>query len=170
MMRAATDNRRAALAKIHIGAEALGMDTEDKGPDSEYRRMLWNVARVHSAADLDEVGRRRVLDHLKKCGFRPKRRPRTRPEPNRATPAGAVMASAGQVKLIRSIWIQMADAGVVHDRTEQALRRWIRSTTRKYHPQKAGYSAPEFLPERAAQHVIEQLKGWAKRCAVTLDD
>ncbi len=91
-MNRAKDTRRAELGKIHMGAEALGMDTEDKDPDSEYRRMLWSVARVRSAADLDEAGRRRVLDHLKACGFKAKRKSRPRPSQDREALVGKVRA------------------------------------------------------------------------------
>lgn len=56
------------LAAIHIAADQLGMDTEDKNPDSEYRSMLWTIARVRSASDLDWTGRKRVLEHLKSRG------------------------------------------------------------------------------------------------------
>lgn len=68
-MNTANDTRRRELAKIHLAAKALGLDAADKDPNSDYRSMLWAVARVRSAADLDEAGRRRVLDHLKACGF-----------------------------------------------------------------------------------------------------
>lgn len=67
------DQRRRELAKIHIGAKELGMD------DDAYRDMLFTVARVRSAADLDAAGRHEVLDHLKACGFKPKRGKRTYP-------------------------------------------------------------------------------------------
>ncbi len=60
--------RRSELAKIHMAAEQLGMDTADKDEASEYRSMLWTVARVRSAAGLDWAGRKKVLDHLKSCG------------------------------------------------------------------------------------------------------
>ncbi len=60
--------RRSELAKIHMAAEQLGMDTGDKDEASEYRSMLWTVARVRSAAGLDWAGRKKVLDHLKDCG------------------------------------------------------------------------------------------------------
>lgn len=51
-------NRNRQLARIHIEANRLGLDHET------YRAMLWTVARVRSAADLDAAGRQRVLDHL----------------------------------------------------------------------------------------------------------
>lgn len=65
-MNTANDTRRRELAKIHLAAKQLGMD------DDTYRDMLWAIARVRSAKDLDEAGRRRVLDHLKAVGFKPK--------------------------------------------------------------------------------------------------
>ena len=50
--------RRAALAKIHIAKKQLQLDEET------YRAMLWEVAEVDSAADLDLRGLDKVLDHL----------------------------------------------------------------------------------------------------------
>lgn len=56
--------RNNALAQIHIAAQALGMDTADQNPDSEYRRMLHAHGRVTSAAKLDHAGRAAVVQHL----------------------------------------------------------------------------------------------------------
>ena len=56
------DPRKRDLAAIHATVKNLGMD------DETYRRMLWSVARVTSAADLDFVGRKNVLDHLRSRG------------------------------------------------------------------------------------------------------
>lgn len=60
-----TDRRNADLAKIHIAKKQLGLD------DEAYRAMLWTVARVKSSADLDEYGRKRVLEHMRRGGFKP---------------------------------------------------------------------------------------------------
>ena len=60
--------RRKELAMIHMAAVQLGMDTADKNENSEYRAMLWTVARVRSSAALDWAGRKKVIDHLKDCG------------------------------------------------------------------------------------------------------
>jgi len=54
--------RNIELGKIHMAAKKLGLK------DDVYRDMLWNVADVRSSKDLDEQGRKKVLDHLKKCG------------------------------------------------------------------------------------------------------
>ena len=67
-----TDQRRRDLARIHIACKELGLD------DATYRAMLWFVAKVDSAARLDAQGRAKVLDHLRRCGWRP--RPKRRRE------------------------------------------------------------------------------------------
>lgn len=66
------DDRRRELSLIHVAKAQLGMD------DETYRAMLWTVGRAKSSADLDHAGRRRVLDHLKACGFTPKAKPGAR--------------------------------------------------------------------------------------------
>lgn len=65
-----TDKRQAELAKIHIAKKQLGLD------DGTYRDMLWTLARVRTASELDEHGRRQVLEHLKSRGFRDRSRPK----------------------------------------------------------------------------------------------
>ena len=65
-MRSGPAVRTRELAQIHIARQQLGMD------DETYRSVLWTVARVRSAADLDWSGRKRVLDHMKSCGFKVK--------------------------------------------------------------------------------------------------
>ncbi len=72
-MSAAPDTRRRELAQIHIAKSQIGMT------DDGYRDMLWTVARVRSAADLDWAGRKAVLDHLKACGFKARAPKATRP-------------------------------------------------------------------------------------------
>ena len=60
MATAATRNKE--IATIKIAVKQLGLD------DGTYRDMLFAVARVRSAADLDWSGRKRVIDHLKASG------------------------------------------------------------------------------------------------------
>lgn len=58
------DLKRREITLIHIAKQQLGMD------DETYRAMLWSVARVKSSTALDFAGRKKVLDHLKACGFK----------------------------------------------------------------------------------------------------
>lgn len=85
--------RSSALAQIHIAKKQLGLD------DGTYRDMLWGLARVRSAKDLDHAGRTAVLEHLKKCGFKctpPKKptpgRPHNMDHPHRGDLLGKVEA------------------------------------------------------------------------------
>jgi phage gp16-like protein len=63
-----SDRRRRDLAKIHIAKKQLGLD------EDSYRAMLNMVAGVGSAADLDAEGRLAVLAHLRRIGFKAKRK------------------------------------------------------------------------------------------------
>lgn len=85
--------RNNALAQIHIAKAQLGLD------DDTYRAMLWGVARVKSAAELDHAGRAKVLAHLKASGWKDKRAGRPRPAPDRAQQVSkveALLAEAGR--------------------------------------------------------------------------
>lgn len=86
------DTRRADLAKIHLAKKQLGMT------DDVYRDMLWTIARVRSAADLDEHGRRAVIEHLKKCGARFTHKRRIRPAGNKAGLIAKVQAFLAEAK------------------------------------------------------------------------
>lgn len=93
-----TDNaRNRELAQIHIAKAQLGLD------DETYRGMLWTVARVRSAGDLDFAGRKCVLDHLRARGFKPGRPAKGR--------AGRPVPSADRAAMVAKIRAMLAAAG-----------------------------------------------------------
>lgn len=149
MTRRKSSPRNIELGRIHQGAAALGLIQPND--DSAYRSMLWTIGRVRSAADLDEAGRQAVLRHLKACGWQPVQ-PAIRTTYQRGTPAA----------LIRWLWSQLADAGLVDNRSDRALRRYIAN-----HAGLTGRAgteiAPQHLDRREAGQVIEQLKRWLAR-------
>lgn len=145
-----SDNRRRDLAAIHCAAKELGLERD------AYEAMLYSVARVRSAADLDHAGRRQVLDHLRACGWRPRRSGRP------GDSKGAI--SPGQLALIRHLWQALGEAGVLRAPGDAGLRAFVRRQTRR---QAGGVSAPEFLTAATARDVIEHLKRWAAREQVT---
>lgn len=73
--KAEEDPRRGGVVQIQIARRQLCLS------DDDYYAMLWGVARVKSAKDLDHAGRQKVLAHLKACGFKP--RPPAKPTPGR---------------------------------------------------------------------------------------
>lgn len=80
------DKRRRQLAQIHIAAKQLGLD------DDTYRAMLREVAGVTSAADLSDTGRRKVLTHLQRLGWAPRRKGRSTPAPDKAALVAKIRA------------------------------------------------------------------------------
>ena len=98
---AAAAERKADLAMIHIAKKQLALD------DDTYRDLLWAIGRVRSAGDLDYAGRRRVLDHLRKCGFKALVK--------RAKPASGWEwvnnAAADKQPMLRKIAVILRDAG-----------------------------------------------------------
>lgn len=127
--------RNRELAQIHIAKAALQMD------DETYRAMLWTIARVRSSKDLDWTGRKRVLDHLVKCGWKNKPPARRAADPVEGK--------------IRSLWLELRDAKVLRDPSERALRAFVKRT--------CGVDRLEWLNGRQAQTVIEALKRWRAR-------
>lgn len=140
-MTTAPDLRKRELAQIHIAKAQLGMD------DETYRAMLWTIARVMSAADLDWAGRKRVLDHCKAKGFKvksAKKAKSTRP-----------LASDDQSKKIRALWLDLHESGTVRDPSEKALAAYVKRVTH--------ISALQWLNTYQASTVIESLKSWQAR-------
>lgn len=133
------------LAKIHIAKAQLGLD------DDTYRAMLWSVARVRSAKDLDAGGREAVLRHLRGCGWQDSGSTRASSPYRKGTPAA----------LIRWLWTQLHKAGAVADNSDRALRRYIAT----HAPDQAGADevAPQHLDRVATSAIIEQLKSWRAR-------
>ncbi|MDE0124239.1 MAG: DUF1018 domain-containing protein [Bryobacterales bacterium] len=124
---AAEKRRRADLAKIHIGKEAMGLDR------AAYEDMLEAVTGERSSAGLDRTGRRKVLAHMQAKGvrFRPKRqrRPRPRPAPERE-------------RLIRKIDALLIDAG---NRPRLYAERILRRMTRHPHDAPLEWAKPPQL-------------------------
>ena len=133
--------RRNELAQIHIAKKELALD------DETYRSMLWTVARVNSAGDLDFHARKRVLEHLKSRGWKNKsarKAKTTRP-----------MASDPQSKMIRALWLDLHAAGAIADPSEAALASYVKRITK--------VAALQWLTAHQASLVIETLKKWIDR-------
>ncbi|GDO99208.1 gp16 family protein [Escherichia coli] len=133
--------KKRLIQLIHIARNELRMDEET------YRQMLQGLTGITSTKDMDLRQLNRVLESMKRRGFRirtggggrdflpPDRHPQSRK--------------------IRALWLEMAAAGIVRDRSEKALARWILRET--------GVSALQWLSNEQASRVIEKLKKWQRR-------
>jgi phage gp16-like protein len=144
MSKLARDHRNSDLAKIHLAKKSLGMSDED------YRAMLWTQGRVTSSADLDHVGRQRVLDHLKACGFKPAAS-KVNKRPARPTPAPE------KIKLVRRIRAQLISLGHLPDDYADGIAKQM------YGVQYYEWATPEQLHAITSALGAEQRKKGAER-------
>ena len=126
---------REQIVKIHIAKNELKLD------DDSYRDLIaWNFGGKTSCKALSEQEAGKLLFILRQKGWRPKRT--TRPDDP-------------MTRKILALWINMAKEGVVRDRSDRALSRFVKRVT--------GVDSLRFcLPEHKFR-VIEALKSMRKR-------
>lgn len=138
------NGRRNDLAAIHICKAKLRLD------EDEYRDVMATVcAGVRSSADLDFAMRKRFRAHLEACvarqgGVAGSRNPGAKRAP--LTPSQRKMWA---------LWMQLADAGLVQQRTMAALTAYAKRQT--------GVERLEWLNRWQDTAVIESLKAFLER-------
>lgn len=110
--------------------------------DEAYRDILMRCAGVDSAKQLDDAGFAKVMDDFRRLGFVSYARARGY---NRSDLTGK--ASAGQINLIKSLWLECTDDG-----DEAALDTFIRN--------KFKIDALRFADHSHAVKIIGALSGW----------
>lgn len=142
--RGGTLNARSAdLARIHALAKQLQLD------DGAYRDLMATVCGgVRSAALLDISGRRRFIEHLQRCV--------QGSAPAAARPQRTIeRALTPDERKLWALWMALADAGAVHQRSMRALSAYVERAL--------GVSRVEWLTTEQMQQAIEQLKQWLRR-------
>tara|TARA_Y100000782_G_scaffold111568_1_gene139920 strand:+ start:786 stop:1271 length:486 start_codon:yes stop_codon:yes gene_type:complete len=147
------NNRKSALAQIHIAKKQLGLD------DDTYRDMLQQITGTRSCGGMHIGDLYKVLTHLKKCGFKRK------PPANRQTKKQYSPKASGKViDVMRAIWIEMYQQGIIKDGSEQALTHWAKHQSSKLNGG-VGIDELEWLEhdKQLASKVLERLKQWQRR-------
>lgn len=134
----AKDVTAGLIRAIHAGKRALGLD------DETYRGLLRDVTGRESCRELSARELKVVLYHLRQAGF--VQRPREQ---------------SPQEKKIRALWLTLATAGKVRDRSFRAMAGYMR---RMLHKDPQGASVSELAL------VIESLKAWCRRAEVEYED
>lgn len=134
-------SRQRLVQLIHIARNELQMD------EDTYRQMLQGLTGKSSTKGMDIPQLNRVLESMKQKGFRIK--------PARKVKSALPLDNHPQSKKIRALWLEMADNGIVRDRSEQALTRWVKRET--------GVDRLQWLDAAQASSVIEKLKQWQHR-------
>lgn len=142
---AGPDTLKPLIAKV----QTLRRQVAGLADDDVWRDWLANaVGGVTSTRAMTEAQLGAVVAALHKAGA-----PRTPPRAGRAR-----YADTAQMAMVRGLWIELANLGAVHDRSEAALAAFVRRQTR----QDVGRLSPQ-----SAARVIEALKGWRDRIGRT---
>ncbi|HII3215435.1 TPA: gp16 family protein [Citrobacter freundii] len=134
-------NKQRLIQLIHIARNDLLMD------EDTYRQMLQGLTGKASTKGMDVTQLNRVMESMKRKGFRVK--------PSGKARSGLPLDTHPQSKKLRALWLEMASAGIVRDSSEQALALWVQRET--------GISALRWLSNEQASNVIEKLKKWQRR-------
>ncbi len=138
------------LQLVQIAKRDLNMD------DDIYRDLLQRVTGKRSAKGLSDRQLSKVLDEMKRLGFKPK--------PTKQRKQTLTKAQAIEVSKMKAIWITMKKHGFIHDGSDQALNSFVYRMTGRLN--KLGIKRVEWLTPSLAESVLEALKNWHKRSAI----
>lgn len=144
------DNRQRLIRLIHVAKRDLDMD------DDTYRSILRQIGNKSSAADLSVPNLEKVLEHLKRSGFKVRSKGRQAAVKRPAAPKSSrPLAQDAESKKIRALWLFMHQIGVVKNPSEDALAAYVKRIV--------GVDALQWISGEQAETLIETLKKWAMR-------
>ncbi len=132
--------RRSMIGKVKLAQKALGLD------EDTYRAMLDRETGNRSAADCTEAQLVKMLEALKRAGFKPVPR-----MPGRS----AAAVDTPTARKARALWISLHQLGVVHNPSEIALESFVKKQMK--------VEAWAWADEGKAYKLIEALKSMAER-------
>ena len=140
-METQTNKQKRLIKLIHTAKSKLQLD------DETYRLMLQEETGKNSTTAMAVWELEKIVTRLKKSGFKVKK-PALKAKRN-------ISADDAQSKMIRGLWIELHQAGIVRDPSETALAHWVKRQT--------GVDALQWLTSAQASNVIEALKQWQQR-------
>ena len=124
---------------IHIAKKQLNLD------DDTYRHLLQTITKKSSTKDMTVWELEKVVASLKSKGFKV----------SSSKKSGKITAKEPVHRKIRSLWLELADAGAVKNRSEKAINAYVKRIT--------GIEMMDNLNTAEAMKVIESLKRWQAR-------
>lgn len=131
---------RSMIAKVHIARKDLALD------DTTYRALLMRVTGRESCSKMNMGQISQILDEFKRLGWKP-RRPRKSGQRK--------MADDAQSRMVRGMWITLAQNGIVRDSSEEALAAYVKRMT--------GMEDLAWLNAAQVNKVINGLRSWLQR-------
>ena len=136
--------RQRLIQLIHVGKSDLSMD------DDTYREILRRIGEKSSAAELTIPELEKVLEHLKRSGFKVRSKKKV-PQEKPSRPLAQDLES----KKIRALWLFLHELGAVKNPSEEALAAYVKRI--------AGVDALQWISGEQAERLIETMKKWAMR-------
>ncbi|QCN98898.1 regulatory protein GemA (plasmid) [Azospirillum argentinense] len=131
------------LKALRTKVQTLRRKVEGLGDEDDWRDWLAQIIGKRSLRAMSEGELKAVVRALHDAGA-----------PRRPTGRRARFADTPQMKMIRGLWLDLADLEAVRDRTEAAIGAFVRRQT----GQDVGR-----LDVASADRVIEALKSWRAR-------
>lgn len=151
--RTETDNRKNYYTLLQVGKTELGWD-------DEFYYGIWLPMQgatlkngKYSASTLSIGQLCRAVETMKDLGFKVK---------HRNDKSSRKLADDAQSKLIRALWLQMHQQGIVRDPSEASLAAYVKRLT--------NVEALQWLDSQQASGVIEALKKWQGRINPPVSD
>lgn len=138
-------NRARLIKLIHVARRDINM------ADDTYRTLVAQLADGKtSSADCTIPELERIIDHLKKAGFKVRKPNAVKPTETRA------LATDAESRKLRAVWLLLHQIGATHSNTEAALAAYVKRMT--------GVDDLHFARRPADKYrAIEGLKAWAAR-------
>ena len=137
---------------LRVGKSMLDWD-EQQFRDCLMRHGAKQQGNKYSATTMNITQLSNAVEEMKDCGFVPRKGGKT---------IGNRDWRGPRIKKITAIWCALADAGVVHDRSEAGMVKWCATIT---HVPKLQWASSFSINQ-----CIEGLKRWAEREKVKLLD
>lgn len=152
-----SSDRTRLIRLVQVGRRALGLDEET------YRELLTQQSGKRSAAELTQQELEKVLVAMKAAGFKPTvKRPVKGVASQRLSPVSGALVRAGEIGVIRAVWITMHRHGLLRDGSETALNHYVERQTVRIN-NGIGVAEVAWLSDTLAYRVLESLKNWHKR-------
>lgn len=137
--------RTTKIRMIQVAKRELGLDDDE----AAYRAAIGRAVKGKtSLTDCTTLQLDRVIDELKRMGFKPRKPAAAKPRPERRP-----LQTSAEASKARAVWLLLAEMGVVRDASEAALAAYVR--------RQAGVDDLRWV--RDMWPIIEGLKGWAAR-------
>lgn len=130
-------------AKINIACKQLGID--------KYG-LLADRYGIESSKQLTRQQTIDLLNHFKSLGWRPQRKKNSKTSPKYPDP---------MMRKVVALWITLAQAGVVRDKSDQALQKFVKKQTK--------VENLKWCDGYQLNQLIETLKAWGQREEIDLE-